>query len=66
MLFFLVAFSIPYIRHSVYELFAYSHILAAIVYFGVMLWHTADNLHSVSFFCSIAGSSYPNPQKAPS
>ena len=47
MLFFLVTFSIPYIRHRLYELFAYSHIFAAIVYFGLMLWHTNNNLQSV-------------------
>lgn len=57
MLFFLVAFSIPYIRHRVYELFAYSHILGAIVYFGLMLWHTNDSLQSVSSFCPVIGAS---------
>ena len=48
MLFFLSIFSIPYVRARTYELFVHSHILAAIVYLGLMFWHAGDLGDSVS------------------
>ncbi|KIW03466.1 uncharacterized protein PV09_05235 [Verruconis gallopava] len=40
--FFLVAFSLPSLRRRFYETFAYSHILGAIVFFGLCFWHFAN------------------------
>lgn len=48
-LFFLVTFSIPYIRARFYELFVHSHILGAIVYLGLMFWHAGNIGDSVSW-----------------
>ncbi|KAI9849123.1 MAG: hypothetical protein M1837_005353 [Sclerophora amabilis] len=43
---FLSAFSIPYIRSKAYELFAYSHVFAAIAYLGLMFWHAGQAVDS--------------------
>ncbi|KAI9809847.1 MAG: hypothetical protein M1825_000280 [Sarcosagium campestre] len=41
-LFFLSTFSISWVRARVYELFYYTHFLAAIVYLGLMFWHASN------------------------
>ena len=39
----LVALSIPWIRHKLYETFYFSHFLLAVSYIGLLFWH-CDNL----------------------
>jgi len=43
---FLYLFSIPWTRHRFYETFAHSHIIALIVYIGLMSRHTTKKLDS--------------------
>jgi predicted ferric reductase len=45
----LCTFSIPWIRHRFYETFPHSHLLASIIYFGLLFWHTAQQLDSGSY-----------------
>ena len=56
-LFFLVSLSIPWIRTRFYELFAYSHIFAAIAYLGLIFWHAGNLGDSV---CTPV----PSPQRS--
>lgn len=37
--FFLAVFSVPWLRSLAYELFAYTHIAAAIAFLGLCFWH---------------------------
>lgn len=60
MLIFLLTFSIPYIRHRMYELFAYSHIPGPDVELESMFWHTKDKLQSGNSFASL-----PLPSQLP-
>ncbi|KAI9812680.1 MAG: hypothetical protein M1826_002781 [Phylliscum demangeonii] len=46
---FLAAASVPWIRARFYELFAATHIMAAIVFLGLMFWHTGDTLDSWAY-----------------
>ena len=43
MLFGLIALSIPWLRHQLYEAFYFSHFLLAVSYIGLLFWH-CDNL----------------------
>jgi predicted ferric reductase len=49
MLFGLVALSIPYIRHRIYEGFYYAHVLLTITYLGLLFWHAANLLDSWAY-----------------
>lgn len=60
MLFFPVAFLIITFVTACTSFFAYSYILAAIVCFGLMLWHTNNNLQPGSSFASL-----PAPSQLP-
>ncbi|KAI9730040.1 MAG: hypothetical protein M1818_008309 [Claussenomyces sp. TS43310] len=46
LLVFLCFFSIPWIRHRLYEIWVHSHIAAAIIYLGLMFWHVNRELNS--------------------
>lgn len=48
-LFGLCIFSLPQIRHRVYETFYYSHIVMAITYIGLLFWHSANTLDSWAY-----------------
>jgi predicted ferric reductase len=45
----LVALSIPYVRHRIYEGFYYAHVLLAITYLGLLFWHAANLLDSWAY-----------------
>jgi predicted ferric reductase len=47
-LFAMVALSLPFIRSRMYELWVATHWLFAIAYVGLMFWHAAQELDSVS------------------
>ncbi|KAG0652140.1 Ferric cupric reductase transmembrane component 7 [Hyphodiscus hymeniophilus] len=49
MVVFLCLFSVPYIRHRFYELFAHLHIAGAIVYLGLIFWHCEQALDSWNY-----------------
>jgi Ferric reductase NAD binding domain/FAD-binding domain len=55
MLFGLVAFSVPYIRHRIYEGFYYLHALLAIMYTGLLFWHAANILDSWAYLWATLG-----------
>ena len=49
MLFGLVLFSIPWIRHRFYETFWHVHILLALAYVGLMFWHAGQEQDSWAY-----------------
>jgi hypothetical protein len=55
--FFLVSFSIPWMRAKFYEIFVHSHIYAAIVYLGVIFWHAGNLGDSVCITLALSPSS---------